>query len=609
LKKDYTSSGEATLPIKPAADFLFEVSWEVCNKIGGIWTVLKSKARPMVEYYGENYCLIGPYFPQSSKGEIEEEKIPKEWEKVFFDLEQEGIKLKFGYWLVPGNPKTILVDFSRYLAKGDRVKKDLWDNFQIDSLNSPFDYTEPLVWGWVVGRVIEKLAETMKGRNLAAHFHEWLSGSALLYLKLKKLPIGTVFTTHATILGRTIASNDISLDSFLGKIDPNQEAYKYGIQAKHQLEKVCALIADIFSTVSHITAQESEIILGRYPDVLLPNGLDTSRFPTIEEVSIKHRLQRDKIREFLFWYFFPYYSFDLKNTLFYFTIGRYELRNKGIDVFIKAIGELNKTLKRKRSKKTIVVFFWIPSQVQGIKRELTEAREIYFDMKEHLESITEDIENNLLKSLVAGEKIEKSAVFESEEETLSEIKNKILRFKKTGNPPVCTHNLVDDNDAILKMIQEAGLNNNKEDKVKVIFYPIYLNGADGILNMTADEAIEGSHLGVFPSLYEPWGYTALEAAASGVPAVTTDLGGFGRFCLEYTKGKKQPGIFVLERAGKSDEETVKSLSQILYEFAKFSAPIRVENKLQARKLAALADWEVLIKNYIEAHNKAIDKIK
>ncbi len=592
---------------KPQADFLFEVSWEVCNKIGGIWTVLKSKARPTLNYYGGNYCFIGPYFPEKCKGEFEEAKAPKEWENLFLALEKEGIKAHFGYWLIGGNPKAILVDFSQWLPQGNQIKNELWENFKIDSLGSPLDYTEPLVWSWTVGKILEKIVLSFPGQKIVGQFHEWLSGGGLLYLKKQKVSIASVFTTHATILGRTLASDNIPLDSFLGKIDPTQEAYKYGIQAKHQLEKACALNCDIFSTVSHITALESESILGRYPDVLLPNGLDTSRFPTIEEVSIKHRIQRDKIREFLFWYFFPYYAFDLKNTLFYFTIGRYELRNKGVDVFIKALSELNKLLKRDKSKKTIVAFFWIPSEVNGIKREIIESREIYFDMKEHLESITEDIEDNLLKSLVAGNKIEKSAVFENEEETLNEIKNKVLRFKKQGSPPLCTHNLADANDTILKMLQENGLNNDKEDKIKAIFYPIYLNGVDGILNMTADEATEGSHLGVFPSLYEPWGYTALEAAASGVAAITTDLGGFGRFCLEYTKGKKQPGIFVLERAGKSDKETVEALSQILYDFAKFSAPIRVENKLQARKIAALADWKVLAQNYIISHNKAIEK--
>ncbi len=595
--------------IKPKADFLFEVSWEVCNKVGGIWTVLKSKTRPTIEQYGQNYCLIGPYFSQASKGEFEQADVPDEWKESFLDLEKEGLLLKFGYWLMPGNPKAILVDFTKWLDRGDQIKKELWEKFKIDSFNSPPDYTEPLIWSFSVGRVIEKLSESFPKRKIVAQFHEWLSGAGLLYLKIKNLPIGTVFTTHATILGRTLASNNILLESFLGKINSQEQAYKYGIQAKHQIEQTCAIKTDVFTTVSQITGLESETILNRFPDVLLPNGLDMSRFPSIEQISIKHKLQRDRIREFLFWYFYPYYEIDLENTLFYFTIGRYELKNKGVDTFIKSLGELNKKLKEEKSKKSVVAFFWIPAQVQNIKRELIESREIYTDIKEQLESIEEDVEGNIMKALISKTKIEKSDIFENEEDTLSEIKNKILKFKKQGNPPVCSHNLADQNDAILQMFNQEGLLNTKEDKVKVIFYPIYLNGADGILNLTSDEAIQGSHLGVFPSIYEPWGYTPLESAALGVGSITTDMAGFGRFCTEYIKNKKLPGVFLLERMGKTDEEIVGDITKILYNFLKFSTNQRVENKIQARNIANMADWEILIKNYITAHNKAIENLK
>ncbi len=590
--------------IKPKADFLFEVSWEVCNKVGGIWTVLKSKTRPTIEQYKENYCLIGPYFREASKGEFEVAKLPDEWKQAFFDLEKQGLLLKFGYWLMPGNPKVILIDFSKFIEKGNQIKKELWEKFNIDSLNAPYDYTESVIWAYTSGIVIEKLSQAMPDKKIVAQFHEWLSGAGLLYLKSKILKIGTVFTTHATILGRTMASNNIFIESFLGKVNPQEQAYKYGIQAKHQIEVASAKQADVFTTVSQITGLESEVILNRFPDVLLPNGLDMSRFPSIEQISIKHKLQRDKIRDFLFWYFFPYYGFDLKNTLFYFTIGRYELKNKGIDIFIKSLGLLNKKLKQEKSKKTIVAFFWIPVQTQSIKKELLDSREIYTDIKDQLESIEEDIEGNIMKALVVGSKIEKADVFANEEDTLSEIKNKILKFKKQGNPPLCTHNLLEQNNEILQMFEQDGLLNAKDDKVKVIFYPIYLNGADGILNLTADEAIQGSHLGVFPSAYEPWGYTPLESAASGVSSITTDLTGFGKFCFDSIVGKKLPGVFLLERVGKTQEEIADDLFKIIYDFLKLSTNQRVENKIQARKIANLADWEVLIKNYILAHNKA-----
>ena len=589
---------------KPKADFVFEVSWEVCNKIGGIWTVLKSKARPTVEQYGEKYCLVGPFVKEKNKGEFEEAKVPTEWKDAFLDLEKEGIILKFGYWTVPGNPKVVLIDFSKWMSRGDEIKKELWEKFKVDSFNSPSDYTEPLIWSYVAGKVIERLSQEFLNKKVVAQFHEWLSGAGLLYLKSKNLPIGTVFTTHATILGRTLAGNDVSLDSFLGQINPQEQASKYGIKAKHQIEKASCDNSDVFTTVSQITGLESETILNRFPDVLLPNGLDMSKFPSIEQISIKHKTQRDKIREFLFWYFYPHYEIDLENTLFYFTLGRYELKNKGIDTFVKSLGELNKKLKKEKSKKSIVAFIWIPAQVQSIKRELIESREIYNDIKDQLESIEEDIEGNLMKALILGKEIKKADIFENEEDTLLEIKNKILKFKKQGNPPVCSHNLENENDAILQMFNNEELSNAKDDKVKVIFYPIYLNGADGILNLTVDEAIQGSHFGVFPSVYEPWGYTPLEAAALGVGAVTTDLAGFGRFCADHIKDKKLPGIFLLERMNKTEQEVVTDLTKVLSDFLKLSTNQRVENKIQARKLANMADWEILIENYIIAHNKA-----
>lgn len=593
--------------LKIKAEFLFEVSWEVCNKIGGIWKVVSSKAGAMLDYYKSNYCLIGPYFSEKCKGEFEKVPPPQEWEKIFLLLEKEGIKVHFGHWLIEGSPKVILVEFQSFLSQGDYIKKELWDNFQIDSWGSPMDYTEPLVWAWIVGRVLEKILLAFPEKKTVVHFHEWLSGAAMLYLKKQKVVFASVFTTHATVLGRTLAGMDLSLDKILSNKSPVQAAYEYGVASKDQLERVCALQADIFSTVSQFTALESQTVLGRYADVLVPNGLDTSRFPTIEEISIKHRLEREKIREFLFWYFFPYYVFDLKNTLFYFTLGRYELRNKGVDIFIKALSRLNHLLQQEKSKKTIVAFLWIPSQAGAINEELIQSREIYFDLKETLQSIASDIEGNILKSLVAGSPIEKSALFEDGEYVFEEIKNKIARFKKTGLPPLCTHHLTDSHNALLQMLKEAGFTNSKEDKVKVIFYPIYLTGIDGLLNMTSDEAIEGSHLGVFPSLYEPWGYTVLETAASGVAALTTDLAGFGQFCAEHIKGKKQPGVFILERKNQSDEQTIQNLAKILYDFTKLPAALRVENKIQARKLAALADWKILVQNYIVSHNKAIEK--
>lgn len=595
--------------IKPEADYLFEVSWEVCNKIGGIWTVLKSKAAKVVEYYGSRYFLVGPYFPDKHKGEFKRGKTPREFAEVFSQLEKEGIRCHFGEWLVEGEPKVILIDFNGIWPKANDIKKELWEGFKIDSLNSPHDFTEPMVWAYSTGKLLEKIAGALQNKKIVAQFHEWLSGAGLLYLKKKDAKIATIFATHGTVLGRTLANNSVPLYSFIKEIDPFKEAYKYNVQAKYLLERRTAETCDVFGTVSAITAMEGEWFLNRKADVLFPNGLDIAKFPTFEEIVIKHRVQRRRLREFLFWYFFPYYSFDVENTLFFFTIGRYEFNNKGIGVFIKALGRLNEILRKEKSKKTVIAFFWIPAEVKGIRREVTEAKEFYFDIKDYLEEIGGEVEENILQTLLSEKELKEASLFADEETALKEIKKKVMKFRRQDLPPLSTHNLADENDIILKSFRDAGLLNKKEDKVKVIFYPIYLTGTDGLLNLNSYEAIQGSHVGVFPSFYEPWGYTTLETAALGVASITTDLSGFGRFCAEIPREKKQPGVFMLERADKTEEEVIKGLSEILHHFFDLSRAKRIANKIQARKIAEMADWGNLIKNYLEAHNQAIRKLK
>ncbi len=422
--------------------------------------------------------------------------------------------------------------------------------------------------------------------------------------------MATVFATHATTLGRTLAYNNVDFYSILHKINPEQEISRYNIKAKHQLEKETAKNCHVFTTVSEITSLETERFLERKPDVLLPNGLDSEKFLNFEELIIKHRVQRNKLREFLIFYFFPYYTFELEETIFYFIVGRYEFRTKGIDIFIKTLSQLNQKLIKAKSKKTIIAFFWIPTEIRSVKTELLENREIFEDIKDAFEQISWETKEKILYAILEGKKIDEKVLFEKD--FLLEIKKKILKLKREGFPPLSTHELVNSQDAILKSFQENGLLNKKTDKVKVIFYPIYLTGHDGLANLNYQESLQACHLGVFPSFYEPWGYTPLETAALGVASITTDLAGFGRFCQKIEKIEKiekYPGIFVLERFAKSDEEEIKSLADFLHKFSQFTLKERVENKIQARKIAALADWKIFIKNYLKAHNLAISKIK
>lgn len=587
-------------------DILFEASWEVCNKVGGINTVLQSKAVEIKNCYKENYFLVGPYFIDKVKGEFQEELPKPEVKHIFNLLEQKGIKCHIGKWLIEGEPNVILIDFINFWPKLNSVKTELWEKFQVDSLFAGRDYDEPVLWSYAVGMMLEQIAGLHQGKKIIAHFHEWLSGAGLLYLKSRNVPVKTVFTTHATILGRTLANSNIEIYSLIDKFDAKKEIYKYHIESKHLLEKASADNATVFTTVSEVTNIEAKYLLGKSADKILPNGLDMEKFPTFEEVTLKHRIQRDRMREFLQYFFFPYYSFDLEQTLIAFIASRYEFRNKGIDITIKALGELNARLKKEHFKKNLVVFFWIPTAIRGIRLDLLENKTIYQDIKDLFEENKQESIDKLLFSLVAEEDVSRKSLFTKE--FLDEIKKKLLVFKRNGHPPMCTHDLVDPaNDIILKKFKEANLNNAADDNVKVILYPIYLNGSDGLLNLNYYESIVGSHLGIFPSYYEPWGYTPLEGAALGVSSITSDLTGFGKFIAPFVDDKKFPGVFLLKRFQKSENEVVKQLTDMMENFTRFSRRERIQNKIEARDIANKADWDVLIKNYLEAYRMAISK--
>jgi len=591
------------------AKHCFEVSFEVCNKVGGIYTVVASKARQMIKQYGDGYITIGPYFPKKAFGVFEEKMPPDDIKKVFDTLHSEGIDCHYGTWLVTGNPKAILIDFSQFTKHTDGIKKELWDKFQLDTLGTTYyDVDEPLVWSWAAGKFIAGLAHSLEG-PIVAHCHEWLTGGCLLYLKGVGAHVATVFTTHATMLGRTLASQDVKLYDILDRINPEQEARSrgQGLWAKYQMERLCAQQAHAFTTVSEITGIEAEKLLGRKPDVLLFNGLDMEKFPTFEESSVRHKLFKDKIFDYIMYHFFPYYSFDLGNTLIYFLSGRYEFHDKGIDVFIRALGKLNDKLKKDKIPKTVVVFLWVPGNIRGVKAEVLENKTYYSDIKGFIEDNVIDIEHNVIHSVLSRTPIQDSTIFSEEEQ--EEIKRRALRFKRKGIPPLSTHDLYDEgNDPIMRTLIDVGLDNCDDDLVKVVYYPIYLTGTDGLLNLSYYESMQGAHLGVFPSYYEPWGYTPLEAGALGVPSVTSDLAGFGRYICNECKQGPDPGIWTLQRYQKNDEQVIEQLATILYYYTTLDKQRRIENKITARAVAETCDWKEFISRYVEAHDFAVKKL-
>lgn len=593
---------------KSEAESLFEISWEVCNKVGGIYSVISTKAALIKEQY-KNYTLIGPYIERKSQEYFQEEKTPKEYQEVFEELEKEGIKSHYGTWLIKGEPKTILLEFEALKKDKDHLKKEFWETHKVDSLYSQWEFEEPMLLSCAAALLLKKLEDKnkIKAEKTILHAHEWMTGFTILKLKNLNSKIKTVFTTHATMLGRSIAGSNQDLYGLLGKFDPEQKAKELGVIDKHTAEKAAAQTTTIFTTVSEITGREAEHILGRKPEVLVLNGLDLGQFPSIEETSIKHVTSREQIREFLAYTFFPYYKFDLKHNLSFFLASRYEFENKGIDMFIQALGMLNTELKKTKNERTISAFFFIAVPNNGAKTELLENKNYYRHIKNYVHGKSNDIMSNIIYEFMSKGELSEAPL---DKDFLREMHRDILRFKRTGTPVLCTHklNASEEQDQIINAFREAGLNNLKEDKVKVILFPAYLNGNDTLFNMEFYDLIAGCHLGVFPSYYEPWGYTPLESAALGVPSVTSDLTGFGRF-IDKQKNKEieEQGIYIIPRDKTKKEVSVNELYEVFKKFALMEHEERVENKIQAKELARLADWRTLINNYIDAHNLALKK--
>ncbi|RMF05249.1 glycosyltransferase [Candidatus Woesearchaeota archaeon] len=392
----------------------------------------------------------------------------------------------------------------------------------------------------------------------------------------------------------------------MDRINPEEEARKRGITDKFTTERACAREAHVFTTVSEITGMEAEKFFGRKPDILLLNGLDIDLFPTFEETSVKHIVTRSIIREFLTYYFFPYYSFDLEHTLNFFIVGRYEFKNKGIDIFIEALGRLNARLKTENPQRTVAAFIFVPSAAHGIKTELLENKTFYQHIKDYVSYNSKEIQKRIVQQLVSGKVITEKSIFTDDFQI--ENKRQIINFKRTGQPPLVTHNIDEENDAIINAFKKAGLLNREEDRVKVIYYPVYLTGTDGLLDLSYYDTIAGCHLGVFPSYYEPWGYTPLESAALGVPAITSDMAGFGRFILKHIDNDDvYSGIRVLKRMNEDEAQQIENLAGMMFNFSKLNRHERIKNKLDAKRIANLADWKELFNNYVEAHNLAITR--
>ena len=593
-------------------DVVFETSFEICNKVGGIHTVISSKASLAVKSFSE-YILIGPTFAGKPSAElIEEKEPPAHWKAPLSRLANRGIKSVVGRWLIPGEPRVILLDFSPALLWKDGFKRALWEKFGVDSLNAQFDFDEPLAFSLAAGMLIEEFANdsAFSGKKMLSQTHEWMTGLTNLFLKANNVRVKTVFTTHATMLGRAIAGAGIDVYQAIKSMNPETAALaarQHGVVEKFTAERACAQYADVFTTVSDLTAREAKALLGRNPDVITQNGLLMQQFPSFEQASIIHAQSKISLSEFYRYFFFPYHKLDVENALSFFVSGRYEFRNKGMDITIRALGRLNEQLAREGSKRNVVTIFFVPMQQYGVKKELLESKLFYKSINQLLVASEKQMHDALLTNELdhPGEALPTSAVNPIFAQELRRLVKMFNRPSTTA--PLCTHMIGNEQDnEVIRALIAAGLQNRDSDHVKVIVYPIYLDGADNLLELNYYDAINGCHLGLFASFYEPWGYTPMECAALGVPAVTATSAGFGQFILENSKNSRE-GIFVLDRLHKSDDDILNEYTRILSDYVKLTHHERVKHKIAAKLLADKCDWTILYEQYKRAYELAASK--
>ena len=598
---------------------LIEVSYEVANKVGGIYQVLKSKAGKMKERYGENYITIGYYDEEKARTDFATRSSHR-FQDIFEELEkEEGIKCSFGVWRIPHSPNCILVDASNLVKDVNDIKTEYWEEYNIDSLNSGPEFEDPLKWAYAIGKLLEKLEEKLEG-DTVVHAHEWLSVPAIF-----ESPFHSVFTTHATVLGRALSNAGRDVVNMVEKAESEEEltenvkhqytrlsdieksygaslASQYGVKARHQMEKAGARNCDVFTTVSKVTAEEAHAVLGVEPDVVLPNGFNVEEFPSLEELAYQHKRKKDRMKKFLRAYFEPYYDVELDDDpRFFFISGRYEFHNKGLDVFIDALGEMNQ-----REGDEIFVFVFVPSDVRGEKMEVLENLSLYDELEDYIDSMIPELKNDMLDLITSGKSV---TDYFNERITNSrelEMIRQNFHAKKGGTPPICAYNLNYEHDEVIERILENDMHNREEDRVKIVFYPTYLSLGDKMLSMSYNDAIIATSAGIFPSYYEPWGYTPVETAANGCLALTTDLAGFGQFVQENSDIDKE-GIKVLERKDVSDEEAAEKLADMLEEFTNYSKTEITERKHNARKMVQKTSWSILGENYFEAHDKAMEE--
>lgn len=540
---------------KVALDLLFETSWEVCNKIGGIYTVLSTKAKTLQTLYKDKVVFIGPDVwsdENPSPYFVESRTLLKEW-KAKAELPC-GISVRVGRWDVPGKPIVVLVKFDGVYPHKDEFYGKMWELYGVDSMHAYGDYDEGCAFALASGMVIESIANFYgtSGKNIIAHFDEWTTGMGLLYVRWKLPQVGTVFTTHATSIGRSICSNGKQLYEYFSGYNGDQMARELNMEAKHSLEKAAAHTADCFTTVSEITARECEQLLDIRPHVVTPNGFEPGFVPGPRKIKAARQAAREVMLNVAS--SLTGIKFADEDTFIVATAGRCEYRNKGLDVFIDSMSRLKELSPAKRILAYIMVPAW--------------SREARADLQAMLS-----------------------------------------RKRKPGlDDPFITHWLNNPGeDAVNNHMRNVGISNTKDCDIILIYVPCYLNGNDGIFNLSYYDTVVGVDATVFPSYYEPWGYTPLESVAFGVPTVTTSLSGFGSWiCAERGNGFAASGVDVVERNDHNYPQVVGAIADDIRELASMDDAVREEIRKAAVATSDAALWQYFMTYYEDSYRIALD---
>lgn len=542
--------------VKDMPDYTFESSWEVCNKVGGIYTVLSTKAKTLQQLTPDRIIFIGPdVWAGAAPADFEEDySLFSDWKA---ELERtKTLNVKIGRWKVPGNPPVILVDFKPFFSERDALFFTMWEQFQVNSLHAYGDYDESCIFAYAVGKVVESFYHFyhLENKKVAALMNEWMLGMAALYIQ-KQLPkVATLFTTHATSIGRSIAGNNKALYAYMDGYNGDQMAYELNMEAKHSIEKQTAHYVDCFTTVSDITARECKQLLDKEPDIVTPNGFE----PTFVPTRFEHTKKRAEARKTLINMAEKLLGYSIDpDVMLVSTSGRYEYRNKGIDVFIEAMNRIRTSVRLQRET---IAFIMVPAWVKEVRSDLQKMIETDYPNKEKAQC------------------------------------------------PFITHWLNQmQEDRVLNYILSAGFRNDKEDKLKIIFIPCYLNGHDGILNKSYYDILIGMDATVYPSYYEPWGYTPLESIAFGIPTITTNLAGFGLWAEKAgVSGKDvKEGVAVIERTDFNYFEVADAIMEQILALSEATEKEVQSIRDNCFALSQKAEWNRFITYYQQAFSIAM----